>query len=185
MPGIKNVAKPKVPAKPKKRPAGKSKPIAQAAESARKAAVKKPVAKVPVIGSKSKKTQAYTRRPLGTFADLLKKQSELEKIKKGAKDDLRKQYKHHIAESEKIRTQYQTLFNEVLIASVKGKKTSNAKKALSRGYTLEQVKMFIEQVEKGGKVKIPGKNARGIARIKAAYEKSRGKDAMSVLLLLK
>ena len=58
------------------------------------------------------------------------------------------------------------------------------KKAASRGYTHEQVKLFIEQTEKGEKIKIPGKNATGIARIKTAYEKAKFKDAESVLELL-
>jgi len=59
------------------------------------------------------------------------------------------------------------------------------KKALSKGYTIEQVKLFIEQTEKGEKIKIPGKNATGIAKIKAAYEKAKDKDAESVHELLK
>ena len=183
MPRANEASKPNAPAKPKAKPAVKT--MRKAAEPKTRAAAKEPAAKAASAGAKAKRTRASTRRPIGTAADLLKTRAEFEEIKKNATDDLRKKYYIHISESEKNRTQYQALFSEVLIASVTGKAASSAKKTSRRGYTLEQVKMFLEQTKKGGEVKIPGKNTAGVARIKAAYEKSRGKDAKSALSLLK
>jgi hypothetical protein len=146
--------------------------------------VKTPIVKAPVVEAKAKKTRAYTRKPKGTFADLLKKQAELEKMKKGAKSDLKKQYDNLLKEADSIKSHYKNVFNESIESAPKAR-GAGVKKAPSKGYSLEQVKLFIEQTEKGETVKIPGRNAAGIAKIKAAYEKAENKDVESVHELLK
>ena len=181
MPETSKTAKPKVPAKPKAKTAING--WTKGAKPAAKSAGKKTVAKAPVAETKEKKTRAYNRKPKGSFADLLKKQVELEKAKNGAKVDLKRQYENLLKESEQIRAHYKKLFNESIESAPKVR-GAGAKKAPSRGYTLEQVKLFIEQTENGGTIKIPGKNSTGIKRINAAYVKAKNKDAESVLALL-
>jgi hypothetical protein len=179
MPETEETTTPKAPAKPKAKPIVKAK----AAKNTPKAEAKKPVANAPVAEMKEKKTRSYTRKPKGLFADLLKKQAELEKAKNGAKVDLKKQYESLLKESEQIKAHYKELFNESIESEPKVR-GAGTKRASSRGYTLEQVKLFIEQAENGGTIKIPGKNATGIKKIKAAYMKAKNKDAESVLALL-
>jgi hypothetical protein len=176
------IAKPKAPAKSKATPIVKAK--AKATKLAPKAGAKKPGAKASVAETKAKPPRAYTRKPKGAFADFLKKQAELEKAKKDAKAGLRKQYDDLLEESDKIKANYKKLFNESIESAPK-LRGAGVKKTPSRGYTLEQVKLFIEQADNGEKVKIPGKNATGIARIKAAYAKAKSKDAESIFALLK
>jgi histone H1/5 len=173
----KPASKPKVAAKPKAKAPSKPAPKVQ---------TKKPVAKAPVAIKKAKKTRAYTKKPKGTFADLIKKQAELEEIKKGAKADLKKQYENHLKEAEKVKVQYKELFAENLDAPSKARaKATGKKKNGWKTFTLDQVQSFIDQTTEGKPVKIPGKNAIGVKKIQAAYDKAKNKDAESVLALLK
>jgi hypothetical protein len=180
MPEAKKAAKPRSPAKPRSKATVKAKVV----EPASKAAFKKSKATRPVVEAKAKRTRGPNRKATGSFAVLRKKQAELEEIKKGAKADLRKQYERLLKDSEKVKAQYKELFSESIEFAPKAR-GAGARKASGRGYTLEQVKLFIEQTERGEKIKIPGKNATGIARMKAAYEKAKDKDAESVKKLLK
>jgi hypothetical protein len=149
MPELKKVAKSKSISKPKivkAKPAAKPKAKATSKSAAKPVVFKAPEVKAPV----AKKTRAYTRKPKGSFADLIKKQAELEEIKKGAKADLRKQYENHLKEADKVKAQYQELFHELLLASVKGKSVVPRKSAKG-GYTLDQVQAYIDQSSNGGK----------------------------------
>jgi len=181
----KKVAKPKPPAKPKvakAKPAPKSK--AKVAKApAKKAAAKKLEIAAPAI-AKTRKTRGSNKKAKGSFADLQKIQAQYEEAKKGAKADLKKHYEDLKKESEKIRAQYKELFNEA-IESAPRTKGSVAKKSSGKGFTLDQVQSYIDQLATGGKIKIPGKNAIGVGRIRAAYDRARNKDAESVHALLR
>jgi len=116
---------------------------------------------------------------------LLKKEKELEEAKKFAQAELRQEYDGHLKEADKVKEQYKKLFGESIDSVPKVRKTT-ARKATGRvrGFSLEQIKSFLRQVDTGSKIKIDGKNATSIARIKAAYDKSPDKGAESILALL-
>jgi hypothetical protein len=188
-------------ATPKAAKANKAKP-------ARKSAAKKakplpaPVEAPPPKAEKSAK--AYQPRKaasgLASYADLLKKQAELETIKKQAKAELRKAYEDKVKEAEDIKKQYAELFAESIGAQPKaakarpaGAKPRAAKRgAAKRGaiapYTAVEIGSFIEQKEEGvdlPKIKIAGRRIKSIKKIDEAYEKSEAKDVDSVLKLLR
>jgi hypothetical protein len=176
-------------AKPKnavaKKPAAK-KTVAKKA-SAKKSVAKKPVAKVPAANPAEEQVVKVRkpRKVKGTgssYEIMLKKQSELDAYKKQAKIELKKQYDEKLKGAEELKAHYQKLFGESIGSAPKAGK-AGAKKAgkVSRGYTLEQIESFLSQVDAGGKIKIKGKNAAGVARIKAAYDKAPNKDAKSIL----
>jgi hypothetical protein len=197
MPEAKKVAKPKKSSKPK---AIKAKPVstvknsttrkpkAKIVKPAPKVEAKKPEFIVPVEVKKAKKTRSYTRKPKGTFADLLKKQAELEEIKKGAKAELKKQFDDLIKESEKVKTQYQELFHEVLLASVKIKSAGTRAKKVTgkipglKPFTLKEIEDFIDQKKEGVVIRIHGRRPKSIARIEDAFMHS--EDAQEILRIL-
>jgi hypothetical protein len=132
---------------------------------------------------------------VGSFSELLKKQAEIEAIKKRAKTELKELYEDKLKEADAIKKQYSELFREQIESApakrgrkVAAKVSGEKPKAKSRGFTVEQVGSFIQQKESGldvAKIKIAGKNITGVKRIDAAYEKANEKDAKSVLQLLK
>jgi hypothetical protein len=181
------VAKPKViKAKPastaKKAPVTKPKAISKAPK-ALKVAIKAPVE------TKVRKVRGPNKiKAKGSFADLLKKQAELEQVKKGAKAELKKQFEDLIKESEKVKAQYQELFHELLLASAKSKSTAKiAKKTTGKivglkPFSLKEVEDFIDQKKEGVDIKIKGRRPKSIARLEAAYSKS--DDANTILRIL-
>jgi hypothetical protein len=199
MPEAKKDAKTKGPAKPKvvesissvkkgfaAKPVVKAK-VAKAAIKT-KTTVKTSQAKSPVE-VKVKKVRGPNKKAKGSLAayeNLLKHESELEKARKAAKAELKSEFDGFLRQADEIKAKYQKIFNESISSAPKGKaKATGAKKSSKGGYTLDQVQAYIDQSASGGKIKIPGKNATGIARIKAAYDKAKDKDAESVLELLK
>jgi len=182
VPDEKKVAKPKTPAKPK---VEKAKAISKPkAKIAPKVAVKKPEVKATTVALKVRKVRGPNKKAKGSFAELQKIQAQFEEAKKGAKADLKKQYDRLIKEADAIKVQYKELFNEGIESAQRAKGTGT-KKTAGKGFTLDQIQTFIDLTEEGKPVKIPGKNAISIAKIKAAYEKSKDKDAESLHELLK
>jgi hypothetical protein len=187
-----STAKVKIPKSKKitaKKPVAKAKP---------KAATKKPIskAKPKAVKKVTPETKAKTpkatraRKPksaLSSYANLLKKENELEAIRKLAKNELRKEYDGFLKKADAVKEQYKELFHEAIesaprkIRRVGGRKSTGKAK---RGYTLEQIESYLSQKDSGRKIKIEGKNVTGVARIKAAYEKSPSKDAKSILELI-
>jgi hypothetical protein len=155
--------------------------------------VKKPVSKAKTkeeaISAEPKPVKVRKTRKskdsLSSYANLLKKQKELVEAKKLAQTELRQKFDEYMKESDKVKEQYKKLFGETIESAPKGRKVA-AKKATgrARGFSLDQIESFLNQVDNGGKIKIEGKNATGIARIKAAYEKSPDKGAESILAFL-
>lgn len=152
--------------------------------------VKKPAApkKAPVV--KPVVAEAKVRKPRKAKSDLgssfeimLKKQAELDAYKKQAKIDLKKKYDDKVKEAESLKAQYEKLFGEKLDAPAKVQKVK-AKRAPAKGFTLSQVESYLEQLAAGGKIKIAGKNAKTVAKMKDAYDKAATKDAKSILELL-
>lgn len=159
---------------------------------AKKPAVKKPMAKATVAKALAAKPidekVVKVRKPRKTKAAgssyemMLQKQTELDALKKQAKIELKKQYEEKLKEGEELKAHYQKLFGESIGSAPKALKGKGKKVGkVSRGYTLDQIESFLSQKDAGGKIKIDGKNATGVARIKAAYDKSPGKDAHSIL----
>jgi hypothetical protein len=168
-------------------PEKKVKPVAKKPVVTKKPATKKPIVKKePTIKSEPKKTRK-PRLVDPSFADLIKKEADFEKAKKKAKIDLQKKYNQKLSETVDIAMKYKELFGETLDTSIKAKgKSSSTKKGTRKsGFTLDQVQTFIDQTSEGKPVKIPGKNAIGVKKIKEAYDKAKDKDAESVLELLK
>ncbi len=178
------VSKPKV---AKAKPASVAKPKAKVIKTpAVRLAPKSPEAKAPVVEKKAKKTRSYNRKPTGTFADLLKKQAELEEIKKGAKADLKKQFDAHIKEADRVKAQYKELFQENIESAPKVR-GAGAKKARGRipglkPFSLAEVEEFVEQKKQGKAIKIVGRRPKSIARMEDAYRHS--EDAKEILKTL-
>jgi len=159
-----------------------AKPKAKIVKPAAKPAAKAPEVKAPV----ARKTRAYTRRAKGSFAELLKKQGELEAIKKGAKADLKKQYDSLVKEADSIKAQYKGLFNESIESAPKVR-DARAKKATGkvvglRPFSLSEIKEFVKQKKQGRAVKISGRRPKSIARMEDAYRHS--EDAKDILKML-
>lgn len=132
------------------------------------------------------KTRGYTRKPKGSFADLLKKQAEFEQIKKGAKADLKKEYDRLIKEADSIKVQYKGLFNESIesapkIRGVRAKKTAGKVVGL-KPFSLNEIEDFVEQKRQGETIKISGRRPKSIARMEDAYRHS--ENAEEILKML-
>lgn len=185
----KKVVKPKTPSKPKvikAKPATVAKPKVKVVKAA-KPAPKALEAKAPVE-VKVKKARGPNKKAKGSLAayeNLLKHEAELEKARKAAKSELKGEYDNFLKEADEIKVKYQKLFNESIGSAPKAKGKSAGAKKTKSGYTLDQVQAYIDQFASGGKIKIPGKNATGIKRIKDAFDKAKDKDAESMLELLK
>jgi hypothetical protein len=193
MPDAKKAAKPKSPAKPKvvkAKPAAKPKTKVVKAAPKAKVAEKSPDVKAPVP-AKVRKTRGANKKAKGSlvaYENLLKHEAELEKARKAAKSELKSEYDGFLKQADEIKAKYQKLFGESIgsIPKTKGKKKiSGAKKNGWKTFTLDQVQSFIDQTNEGKPVKIAGKNSIGVAKIRAAYDKAKVKDAESVLELLK
>jgi hypothetical protein len=122
---------------------------------------------------------------LSSYENLLKKQDELEAAKKLAKNELRKEFDSFLKKADSVKNKYKKLFGETIESTPRRARKGGARKTTrkgkaKKGYTLEQIESFLSQKDSGGKIKIEGKNVAGIARIKAAYEKSSSKDAKSI-----
>lgn len=123
----------------------------------------------------------------GTFADLLKKQAELEKIKKGAKAELKKHYDGLLKEADSIKSQYKGLFNEAIesapaVRGVRAKKATGKVLGL-KPFSLKEVEAFVGQKRHGiANIKIQGRRPKSISRIEDAYRHS--EDAEEILELL-
>lgn len=176
----------------KKTSAAKAKTTKSKKVVAKKPATKKPVAKATVVKAPAAKPIenkiVKVRKPRkvkiasSSYELMLKKQAELDAYKKQAKIELKKQYEEKLKEAEELKAHYQKLFSENIGSAPKaGKAGANKVGKVSRGYTLDQIESFLSQKDSGGKIKIEGKNATGVARIKAAFEKSSSKDAKSIL----
>jgi len=155
------------------------KPVAKA--TAAKAPAAKPIEEKVVKARKARKVKIAS----SSYEMMLKKQAELDAYKKQAKIELKKQYEEKLKEGEDLKANFQELVGESIGSAprtpkAKGKKVGKG----SRGYTLNQIESFLSQKDSGGKIKIEGKNATGVARIKAAYDKSAGKDAKSILEII-
>jgi histone H1/5 len=132
---------------------------------------------------------------VSSFAELVKKQSELETIRKQAKAELRRIFEAKLKEAEAIKAQYKSLFAESLDFEPKGRKPrragAKAKRAnlrVAAPISLPEVLSFIEQKQKGKDVKaikIKGRKPKSVLRIGEAYAKAQVKDAKTVLGLLK
>jgi hypothetical protein len=154
-------------------------------------AVETPKAEEPTV-----KVRKPRKAKVGSFAELVKKQAEIEAIKKRAKTELKELYEDKLKEADAIKRQYSELFREQIESAPANKrgrkaaaKASGGKPQVrSRGFTVEQVESFIQQKESGlnvAKIKVAGKNITGVKRIDAAYEKADEKDAESVFQSLK
>jgi hypothetical protein len=135
---------------------------------------------------KARKTRG-PRKARGRFADLLRKQAELEAIRKGAKAELKKHYDSLTKEAEKVRAQYKELFAESIESAPKARRTG-AKKATGRipglkPYAIQEVKAFIEQKVQGrATIRIPGRKPKSIARMEDAYRHSENaEDILEIL----
>lgn len=179
-------AKPKV---VKAKPAAKTKPKAKLVKASPKSGPKVIEAKAPLVEKAVKKARSYTRKPkgsLGAYENLLKHEAELERARKAAKAELKGEYDKFLKEADEVKSKYQKLFNESISSAPKAKaQPARAKNNGRRSFSLDQIQSFIDQTAEGAKVKIPGKNAIGIKKIKEAFDKSTNKDAESVLELLK
>jgi hypothetical protein len=174
-------------AKPASKPAAKkAKPLPGPTEA--------PKAEKPVKAYKPRQAKGG----LSSFADLLKKQSELETIKKQAKAELRKAYEDKVKEADGIKKQYSELFSESLEtlpkarkarrASPKVPKAKPAKRGAIAPYTAAEISAFIEQKDEGidvKKIKIAGRRVKSVQKIDQAYDKADTKDAESILDLLR
>jgi hypothetical protein len=180
-------------AKPKKatakKPIFKAKPKAASGKTTSTAKPKagKKVSPVPAVRTVKVTRARKPKSALSSYANLLKKESKLEAARKYAKNELRKEYDDSLKKADSVKGKYKELFHESIESAPRkarkaggGKSTGKAK----RGYTLDQIDSFLSQVDAGGKIKIDGKNATGVARIKAAYDKSPSKDAKSILVFL-
>jgi hypothetical protein len=169
-----------------KKPIFKSKPKVASGKTTSTAKPKagKKVSPVPTVKTVKVTRARRTKSALSSYANLLKKESELEAARKHAKNELRKEYDGFLKKADSVKGKYKELFHEPIESAPRkarkaggGKSTGKAK----RGYTLEQIESFLSQVDAGGKIKVDGKNATGVARIKAAFDKSTSKDAKAIL----
>jgi hypothetical protein len=128
-----------------------------------KLSVKKPVVnktKV-ILGEQESSATAVakkSRKAKFPYAELIKKQAELDAIKKAAKSDLKKKYDAKIAEAVAIQGEDKWLFNEPLHSS--DNKIVGAKEAIREGnkcYTLYIVKTIIDQTNEGKAIKSLGR----------------------------
>jgi hypothetical protein len=184
-----STAKGKV-AKPKKviakKPVVKAKPkdVNKKLSSKAKPKAAKKVAPAPEAKTFKVTRARKAKSALSSYANLLKKENELEAARKLAKNELRKEYDGFLKKADSVKGKYKELFHEPIESApgknrkVGGRKSTGKAK---RGYSLEQIKSFLSQKDNGGKIKIEGKNATGLARIKAAYDESPSKDAKSIL----
>jgi hypothetical protein len=192
MPELKKEAKAKGAAKTATAKGIKAKPASAAKPKAKVKTIRasrKMENKAPGAEKKAKRLRSYTRKAVGAFADLLKKQAELEEIKKGAKAELKKEYDRLIGESGKIKAQYKGLFNESIESAPKAKRAGANKASRKprkaagvKPYTIAEVKGFVEQKKKGGIIKISGRRPKSIARMEDAYRQS--EDAGKILEIL-
>jgi hypothetical protein len=193
VPEAKKVPKTKV-SRPKVARAKPSSTVKKVFAAKPKAAIKAPkavkAAKGPtpeVIAPVKVRKLRGPRRAKGTFADLLKKQAELEIIKKGAKAELKKQYDGLLKEAESIKFQYKGLFDEA-IESAPAVRGTRAKKATGKvpglkPFSLKEVEAFVEQKQHGiANIKIQGRRPKSISRIEDAYRHS--EDAEEILKML-
>jgi len=162
-----------------------AKPAVKAGTKAGKASPEKPMAIAPQ--AKDKQSRAYTRKAKGSFAELIKKQAELEEIKKGAKADLKKQYDDLLKDAAKVGDQYKLLFGDSIASAPKAKAAAGAKKAAGKlpgaqAFSRKEVDDFIDQKKAGAEVKIDGRRLKSIARMEAAYNESQ--DADEILRIL-
>ncbi|MGA2547807.1 MAG: hypothetical protein ABSF43_14745 [Rectinemataceae bacterium] len=146
---------------------------------------KAPEIKAPVE-VKIKKTRG-PQKAKGSFADLLRIQSQYEEAKKGAKSDLKRQYDGLIKEAESIKAQYKGLFNESIESDPKsrgtGLKKSSGKIPGLKPFTLKEVEDFVEQKQQGiAKIQVQGRRPKSIARMEDAYRHS--EDAEEILKIL-
>jgi hypothetical protein len=164
-----------------KQPAPKAK--AKVAKKPVPKAVKK-IAAVPAPKPIKVRKTRKAKNAISSYENLLKKESELEAAKKLAKNELRKEYDDFLNHADSIKDKYKKLFGESIESAPRKARKVGGRKSTgkpSRGYTLDQIESYINQKDSGGKIKIEGKNATGVARIKAAYDKSPNKDAKSIL----
>jgi hypothetical protein len=155
------------------------------ADIAKAPKVAKPVVKA-TVEVKVKKTRG-PRKAKGTFADLLKKQAELEEIKKGAKVELKKEYDGFLKEADKVKAQYKELFSESIESLPKARGTGSKKTAGKilglKPFTLKEVEDFVEQKQQGiSEIKVQGRRPKSISRLEDAYRHS--EDAEEILKLL-
>jgi hypothetical protein len=152
--------------------------------------VKAPKAIKPEVKAVAKAVVRKARSPQkakGSFADLIKKQAELEEVKKEAKAELKKQYDSLLKEAESIKGQYKGLFDESIESAPKPR-GGRARKAGGRvpgvvPFTLEEVKSFVGQKEAGmDKIKIQHRRPKSVARMEDAYRRS--EDAEEILRIL-
>ena len=165
----------------KAKPASKAK-VAKAKPAAKPKAkaTPKPEPKTPVVKApvevEVKKARGPNKKAKGSLAayeNLLKHEAELEKARKAAKSELKGEYDNFLKQADEIKAKYQKLFNEGIGSAPKPKGKSAGAKKTKSGYTLDQVQAYIDQFTGGGKIKIPGKNATGIKRIKDAFDKAK------------
>jgi hypothetical protein len=178
------VASPKSPSKSK---VAKAKPAAMPKAKATPKPTAKPASKAPEVKAPvAKKTRAYTRKAKGSFAELLKIQSQYEEAKKGAKADLKKQFDGLIKEADSIKAQYKGLFNESIESAPKARgaraKKTTGKVVGLKPFSLSEVEEFVEQKKQGKAVKISGRRPKSIARMEDAYRHS--EDADDILEML-
>jgi hypothetical protein len=166
-----------------------------------KAAKKTADASKPRLAAPSKpagKKRGPGKASVPAFEDFRKMQGELEATKKKAMADMRKSIDAALGEADGLKKQYAELFGEKFdsspkagspkVAKAKTKaKAKTAKVASSRAISKEQVEAFLEQKSQGidvKSIKVKGKNAIGVEKINAAYDKAETKDAQSILALL-
>ena len=126
----------------------------------------------------------------GNFAELLKKQAELEEIKKGAKTELKKEYDTLLKDADKIKAQYKELFGESIESGPKLRRTRGIEARKSSGkipglrpYTLKEVESFIEQKQQGvTQIRVQGRRPKSLARMEDAFRHS--EDAEEILKML-
>jgi ABC-type sugar transport system ATPase subunit len=187
------VAKPKV---AKAKPASKvakgfaDKPKINIIKASKTTKAQKPLQAAKPVSVASTEVKAKKARgpnkAKGSFADLLKIQSQYEAAKKGAKADLKKQYDSLVKEAESIKLQYKGLFNESIESASKSrgtgvKKTSGKIPGL-KPFTLKEVEDFVDQKKEGVTIKIQGRRPKSIARMEDAYRHS--EDAEEILKIL-
>jgi hypothetical protein len=168
---------------------------AKAKTVAKKATVKKaPAVSVPSSEPKKETEVKKARKPrtfkVSGFAELQKKEAELEAIKKKTKIQLKNQYDSIVKKADGLKAEYKQIFKEDISTASKGRKaavgkSASPRKVVPKPITLDEVQTFIDHFAEGQEIKLPGRRPLSIAKIKAAYIKAKTKDAESVLALLK
>jgi hypothetical protein len=165
-----------------------AKPTAKVAKPAPKAAPKKPKAAAPVAVVKVRTTRGPKKHTKGSFADLLKKQAELEGIKEKAKKDLKRDYGIYLNKAEDIAEEYRKIFSEEIGAAPKikasgEKKATGTKTAGMKPYSLSEVASFVEQKRLGrAKIKVSGRRPKSIAKMEDAFKQSEEADEILKIL---